>query len=63
MYEIWWEKYLWLFYKSEDKLKFVDVNVCEINEGEKNKIIVFGVEWIIIVLRWKFIVVEEFNLG
>lgn len=63
LYEIRREKYSRSFYKSEDKSKFVDVNVCETNEGEKNKITASGVERTITALRRKSIAVEEFNPG
>ncbi|PFX34592.1 hypothetical protein AWC38_SpisGene475 [Stylophora pistillata] len=63
LYEIRREKYSRSFYKSEDKSKFVDVNVCETEEGEKNKITTSGVERAITALRRKSIAVEEFNPG
>lgn len=43
-----------MFYKGIERLKFVDVNVCEIEEDDSNKfnlIIVLGVECIKIFLR------------
>ena len=67
LYEIRREKYSRSFYKSPDRsAKFVDVNVCETDEGEKSKpnlITASGVERTKCALRRKSIAVEEFNPG
>ena len=66
LYQIRREKYSRTFYKSPEKPKFVDVNVCETEEGESNKlnlITASGVERTKNRLRRKSIAVEELNPG
>lgn len=66
LYEIRREKYSRSFYKNPERPKFVDVNVCEAEEGENNKhnlITASGVERTKNYLRRKSIVVEELNPG
>jgi len=66
LYQIRRERYSRTFYKGPEKPKFVDVNVCETEEGESNKlnlITASGVERTKNCLRRKSIAVEELNPG
>ena len=67
LFEIRREKYSRSFYKNPDRpKKFVDVNVCETEEGEDNKlnlITASGVERTKSSLRRRASVVEELNPG
>ena len=66
LYQIRREKYSRTFYKGPERPKFVDVNVCETEEGQSNKlnlITASGVERTKNSLRRKSIAVEELNPG
>ena len=66
LYEIRREKYSRTFYKGPERPKFVDVNVCETEEDDSNKlnlITASGVERTKNSLRRKSIAVEELNPG
>jgi len=66
LYEIRREKYSRTFYKGPERPKFVDVNVCETEEDDSNKlnlITASGVERTKNYLRRKSIAVEELNPG
>ena len=66
LFEIRREKYSRSFYKSPERPKFVDVNVCETEEGENNKfnlITASGVERTKNSLRRRASVVEELSPG
>ena len=66
LYEIRREKYSRTFYKGPERPKFVDVNVCETEEDDSNKlnlITASGVERTKNCLRRKSIAVEELNPG
>lgn len=66
LFEIRREKYSRSFYKSPERPKFVDVNVCETEERENNKlnlITASGVERTKNSLRRRASVVEELNPG
>ena len=66
LYEIRREKYSRTFYRGPERPKFVDVNVCETEEDDSNKlnlITASGVERTKNSLRRKSIAVEELNPG
>ncbi|KAL9968560.1 hypothetical protein ACROYT_G020668 [Oculina patagonica] len=66
LFEIRREKYSRSFYKSPERPKFVDVNVCETEEDENNKlnlITASGVERTKNSLRRRASVIEELNPG